>query len=284
MGSLMLSDLRKYISNDCTLSSEEEFIRYILQHCRNQSVKQHLIDGIRGSAADLMYDHDDIFNFFNYSQHIFDVFDDAETDIHLLLLAYFHCIFDEDEFYIQTTCSAVTEICDYYIGYPAQLKRSSEMVDEILEVLIENSNEGELKQAIDSGDSALVSDLLYTAGWEDWYIDTTEIYFSDEIQSKIQIYLNQMMENLGIPFDENGVGYYWRISADGEPAQNGEPQKNLASLIETSEKIRKLLGRGNCESDVPYKDVIRVFEEAEENNDLIIKIGALHDSGKEVLF
>lgn len=280
----MLSDLAKYISNDCSLSEEEQFIKYILRYCRNQSVKQCLIDGIRGNAADLMYNNDVIFGFFDYSDHVFDIFDGSESDVPLPLLAFFYCMFDDGEFSIQTTCSPVMDLYDYYIGCPYQLSRSSKMVEEIIEVLKNNSSEYRLEKAIDDEDPEMISEILYKSGWEEWYIDTTEISFSDNIKKRFPNELNQLIQGLGLPIDENFVGYYWRITFGGSQTQDGDPIKDLTALIDISDEIRKLLGRNNSESDMPYKDVIRIFEETGENDELILAVSSIHESEKEVLF
>nr|DAQ44761.1 MAG TPA: hypothetical protein [Bacteriophage sp.] len=280
----MLSDLVKYISNDCSFSEKEQFIKYILRYCRNQSVKQCLIDGIRGNSTDLMYDSDVIFEFFDYSEHVFDIFDGSESDVPLPLLAYFYCMFEEGEFSIQTTCSPVIDLYDYYIGCPCQLSRSSRMVEEIVEVIKNNSSSYNLEKAIDNEDPKMISEILYESGWEEWYIDTTEISFSENIKKRLPNELNQLIQGLGLGIDENLVGYYWRITAGGEQTQYGDPEKDITALLGISDEIRKLLGRNNSESDMPYKDVIRVFEETGENDELILAVSSIHESKREVLF
>lgn len=280
----MLSDLVKYISNDCSFSEKEQFIKYILRYCRNQSVKQCLIDGIRGNSTDLMYDSDVIFEFFDYSEHVFDIFDGSESDVPLPLLAYFYCMFEEGEFSIQTTCSPVIDLYDYYIGCPCQLSRSSRMVEEIVEVIKNNSSSYNLEKAIDNEDPKMISEILYESGWEEWYIDTTEISFSENIKKRLPNELNQLIQGLGLGIDENLVGYYWRITAGGEQTQCGDPEKDITALLGISDEIRKLLGRNNSESDMPYKDVIRVFEETGENDELILAVSSIHESKREVLF
>ncbi|WP_279195168.1 hypothetical protein, partial [Holdemania massiliensis] len=84
--------------------------------------------------------------------------------------------------------------------------------------------------------------------------------------------------------DDECVAYNWCVTPCGQENQDGEPEKNLLGLIEVAEQIREYYGRNNFESELPYKDVIRVFEDAGENNELILSISSIHESEREVLF
>ena len=281
----MLSDLRKYISDYCDMSAEEQFIQYIIQHCRNESIKTLLIEGIRSNAADLIYDHDRLFHFFNGDQHAYDLFDESDIDVSIVLLAYLFCMFDEGEFHLQGTSVEAIEFYNFYINYPDPLKRSKQMVKEVKNILIQNSAFPEsVIQAFENENSDKIYDSLEKSGWYDWYIDTTELFFSEELKKKIPQLCREIQENLGLAIDDEGVAYNWCVTPCGQENQDGEPEKDLLALIKTAENVRKCLERNNIESEVPYKDVIRVFEYAGENNGLIISISGIHDSEEEVLF
>lgn len=281
----MLIDLTKYISDTCTLSEEEQFIRYIIQHCRNQSIKNLLIEGIRSNAADLIYDHDRLFHFFDGDQHQYDLFDGSELDVSIPLLAYLYCMFDEGEFHLQGTSVEAIEFYNFYINYPDPLKRSKQMVKELKNILIKNSAfPDSVVQSFENEDSDKIYDSLEKSGWYDWYIDTTELFFSEELKKKIPHLCEEIQENLGLAIDDEGIAYNWCVTPCGQENQDGEPEKDLLALIETAENVRANLERNNIESELPYKDVIRVFEDAGENNELILSISSIHESEREVLF
>lgn len=281
----MLSDLRKYISDYCDMSAEERFIQYIIQHCRNESIKMLLIDGIRSNATDLIYDRDRLFHFFNGDQHTYDLFDESDIDVSIVLLAYLFCMFDEGEFHLQGTSVEAIEFYNFYINYPDPLKRSKQMVKEVKNILIQNSAFPEsVIQAFENEDSDKIYDSLEKSGWYDWCIDTTELFFSEELKKKISHLCVEIQKNLGLMIDGEGIAYNWCVTPCGQENQDGEPKKDLLALISTAENVRACLKRSNIESEVPYKDVIRVFEYVGENNDLIISISGIHDSGEGVLF
>lgn len=281
----MLSDLLKYTSDTCTLSEEERFIRYIIQHCRNRSIKNLLIEGIRSNSADLIYDHDRVFHFFDGSEHACDLFCDFGIDVSVVLLAYLYCMFDDVDFHLQGTSTDATEFYNFYINYPDSLTRSKQMVKEVKNILIQNSAfPDSVVQAFESEDSDKVHDSLEQSGWYDWCIDTTELFFSEELKKKIPHLCREIQENLGLHIDDEGIAYNWCVTPYGQENQDGEPEKDLLVLIEVAEQIREYYGRSNFESEIPYKDVIRVFEDAGENNELILYISSIHESDREVLF
>lgn len=281
----MLINLTKYISDTCTLSEEEQFIRYIIQHCRNQSIKNLLIEGIRSNAADLIYDHDRLFHFFNGDQHQYDLFYGSELDVSIPLLAYLYCIFNDGDFYIQGTSIQASDFYHYYLNYPESLQRSDQMVEEITEILIENSgSEEQIEYAMLHGDSEQIEKLLTDSGWDEWYIDTTELYFHEKVENEVYSLLQKLIKCLGLQDDGQGIFYNWCVTPEGQENQDGEPEKDLLGLIEVAEQIREYYGRSNFESEIPYKDVIRVFEDAGENNELILSISSIHESDREVLF
>ena len=272
----MLADLKKYISDEIDTTPEEKFMKYILEHCMDESLKSILIDGIRGNAATLIYDNETFFNFFCGDQHMYDIFDYANSEYSILLEAYLKCIFKDSEFSIYSESADIAAISHYYLKPITRIKpmfRESfkEIKKAIIQFISSKDIEMLLQAAKTEGSYEFIYEYMMKCGFDEVFVESTEILIDDEFfhAQGMEELIKSLAECLGINLNEYGVMYYWNVNFND--FYNLEPDHDLIDLIDIAEKLRNQLGRTNIESSKPYMD-------------LIISILGVHNSAKEVLF
>ena len=284
----MLADLKKYISDEIYNTPEEKFIKYVLEHCMDERLKSMIIDGIRKNATTLLYENEYFFNFFCGDQHMYDIFEFANSEYSVLLEAYLKCIFESSEFCLSGESCDVAHAAEFYLLPITRVKE--QYIDSFKEIkkaiieMITNKDLEMLLQAAKKDERMFIFDYLTDDGFDEIFIESTDILISDEILKKPEMkgLIENLADCLGVKLSDSGNMYYWNVNY-GE-FYDLEPDHDLIELIDVAEKIREQLGRKNIESSKPYEDVIRVFSQQARNIDLITAVLGMHSSAKEVLF